>query len=248
MYDLTWPATPSSSHAIFHSVGSRYGIREEALVVGLGVLDEAPVIAERLDVRLPDGPDVLLADGPDLEPVRKRVVGEIVDRRPHHVGGVRDRLVAGVTDQRGRGEVPIVRPDLEELLVDVVLARDLAEAGLVPREERRPDAASSELRDRRSTRARRDAARRPPRSTRLGSTRPGCSVHLDDDEVPERIAALEVLVSRRDALGRLDSIVADPLRPGGDDPREVRVVAGSAKAAELDSVEASEALTDAVRH
>jgi hypothetical protein len=25
MNDLTWPATPSSSHAIFHRVGSRYG-------------------------------------------------------------------------------------------------------------------------------------------------------------------------------------------------------------------------------
>ena len=61
MNDLTCPATPSSSQAIFHSVGSWYGNSRNRCVVLVGRLDVAPVVAERLDVGLPDRADVLVA-------------------------------------------------------------------------------------------------------------------------------------------------------------------------------------------
>ena len=65
----------------------------------------------------------------------------------------------------------------------------------------------------------------------------GAAVHLRDDEVAVGIAPLEVLVPGGNSLDSLDAFVADALRPGGDDSREVRVVGRPAKRAECDSVD-----------
>ena len=201
----------------------RVGKREEPLVVRLGLLDESPVVAERLHVGLPDRADVLVTYGPDLETVRECMVGEIVDGRAHHLGGVRDRFVTGGAVQRRRSDVSIVVPDLEELFADVMLARDLTQPALVPREERRADPAASHVWIEEA-----DVLVQmwsvgflvPPDA----AIRHGAAVHLRDDEVAVGIAPLEVLVPGGDSLDSLDAFVADSLRPGGDDSREVRVV------------------------
>ena len=216
----------------------RVGVREreEPLVVRLGRLDISPVVAERLDLGLPDRAQILVAYRADLEAVGERMVGEIVDRGPHHLGGVGDRLVAGGADERGRGDVAIVVPGLEQLLADVVLARDLTKPALVPRKERRADPSAADVRideadvlvDARpvgflippDAAVRRRGGRRPRRRPGRGG-----------------IAALEMLVPGGDSLDSLDALVALALRPGGDDAREVRVVGRPAKRAEGDSVD-----------
>ena len=86
MNDRTWPATPSSSHATFHNVGFVVREREELRVGGLGRLDRTPVIAEGLDIGLPDRAQLIVPHRPDLDAVRKRVIGEALDGGPHHLG------------------------------------------------------------------------------------------------------------------------------------------------------------------
>jgi hypothetical protein len=72
------------------------------------------------------------------------MIGKVVHGRPHHLGRVRDRLETRCANQLRPGGVPVVDEDLEDLLGLVVLRGDLAEALLVPREERAADAASTE--------------------------------------------------------------------------------------------------------
>ena len=88
MNDFTWPVTPSSSHAIFQSVGSWTGSRQNLSVVGVGVLHETPVVAEGLDVGLPDLAQLVVGDRADRETFGELVIGEVVDGGPHHLGRV----------------------------------------------------------------------------------------------------------------------------------------------------------------
>ncbi len=180
--------------------------REEPLVVGLGLLDEAPVVAEGLDVRLPDLAQLVLGDRADLETFRERMIGEVVDGGPNHLGCVRDRLVAGATDERSRGDVSVADPGLVELLGGVVLGGDLAQAGFVPCEERATDPTAAVLRV--------DEADVPvdARPVRLlippdPAVRDREPVDFGDHEVARGIAAVEMLVARRDSLGSLDAVV-----------------------------------------
>jgi hypothetical protein len=69
------------------------GKREKPLVVRLGRLDEAPVVAEGLDVGFPDLANLVLRNRADLEAIGETVIGEVLDGRPYHLGRVRDRLV-----------------------------------------------------------------------------------------------------------------------------------------------------------
>ena len=122
------------------------------------------------------------------------------------------------------------------MLTDVVLARDLTEPALVPRKEGRPDSPAANgwiaeadvLVDMWSV-----GFLVPPDA----AVRHGAAVHLRDDEVAVRIAPLEVLVPGGNPLDGLDALVADTLRPGGDDSREVWIVVRPAKRAEVDAFE-----------
>src|SRR5215468_8387288 len=73
------------------------------------------------------------------------MIREVVDRRPDHLGHVRDGLVAGAADERDGSLVCVAQPRLEHLLVRVVAGADLTKPRLVPREQRGADPATTEL-------------------------------------------------------------------------------------------------------
>ena len=99
------------------------------------------MVAKRLGLGLPDRAEIILAYGAELETLGKRVVRDVFDRGSHHLGRVGDRLVAGGTYERGRGDVSITAERLKDLLRSVVvLGCDLTQPRLVPVEQGAADA------------------------------------------------------------------------------------------------------------
>ena len=170
------------------------------------------------------------------------MVGQVVDGRPDHLSHVRDRLVAGCADQRGRGGVPVVRPGFEELFGRVVLGSDLAEPRLVPREKRPADPPAADLGVEEADLLVHVRAVRllvPPDA----AVRDGDAVDLGDEEVALRIAAVEVVVPRRERLRGLDAVVSFTARRRVDDPCEVLVVGRAPERPEHDTVQLGKSAT-----
>ena len=139
------------------------------------------------------------------------MVGKVLDRAPHHLGRVCDRLEAGVADQCSRTEVPVVGPGLDDLLEDVVLRGERAQPRLVPGEDRRADPSAALVGIQEAdlpVDARAVGLLIPPDAA--VSDRP--AVDLRDEDVHRRIAAVEMVVARGERFRCLDSVVALALR------------------------------------
>jgi hypothetical protein len=151
------------------------------------------MVPERLEVGLPDLAHLVLRDRADLETLGEPMVREVLHGRSNHLGGVRDRFVAGGAVECGRSLVAVVDPNLVELLGDIVARRDLGETALVPGEERAADSAAAMLRI--------DEADVPVDARAVGllvppdtAVRDRKSVHLGDQEIARRVAAVEMVV------------------------------------------------------
>ena len=133
--------------------------------------------------------------------------------------------IAGAADKRGRGRIGVADERLDELRADVVVAGDLAEARLVPGEQRRADAAPVERGI--------DEAHQPVDSAVGSVVPPDTAVRdrvafdLRDQHVALGVTAHEMVVARRDPFGGLHAFVPLAARRRGDDASEVGVVGGT---------------------
>ena len=117
-----------------------------------------------------------------------------------------------------------------------MLRCDLAQARVVPGEQRGADAAATVLRIEEAD------LLVHPRAVRFlippdAAVADGAPVDFGDEQVARRIAPIEMRVRRRESLRRLDAIVTLAAGGSSDDPSEVRVVVGAPERPEDDTLE-----------
>ena len=119
-------------------------VGQPALEVLVRVVEAAPVVLERLDVRVPHLLREVAGDGPELEALGQRDGSDVVERRPEHLEEPARGLEAGGAQECRVARLAVATPRAE----DPGLLRDLgggqlAHPLLVVAQERRADPAAS---------------------------------------------------------------------------------------------------------
>ena len=176
------------------------------------------MVAECLDLGLPDRAKMLGLDVADLEALRQRRIGLIVEVRAKHRESVAHRLIAGVPEQRllADGLVADLGLQVAQRHAGLVLG-DLADARLEGREHRPPDPPPGPGWIQEADHV---VHKGPFPGDLLGPLRPGVAhhdiVHRDDEQVASRIAVREVTVELGEVLvgGRERDAVSHPAAIG----------------------------------
>ncbi len=184
------------------------GAGEPPLEVGVGPLARVPVIAEGLDVGVPDPPMIRRDDGQDLEAVGERDVRDRLGQVPEHHEPVADDRIAFALVQRDRSRLGLVRPAAQGSLAGAAVDEgDLPGTRLRPVQERSTQPPPTERRAHPTLDVMGGSQLSTP-GVRLGRADDG-PVDEGQEEVTTRVELAAVLVLGAEVLDGRDPV--DPI-------------------------------------